>query len=117
MSSPYYSPEKFGLKVLGEMSWSEPDYGFDLTVVWTDERGTLYWANDSGCSCPSPFEDVKSIDDLVTGTEFQLFADLAEDLAARSTYRSNNDYANGEMVALIDTVRNRKPVVVETPEG
>jgi hypothetical protein len=54
----YYSPEKLGLATIGEVEWGDGCYSFDLTVVWRDvETGVLYFADDSGCSCPSPYED------------------------------------------------------------
>ncbi|GIG27142.1 DUF7574 domain-containing protein [Cellulomonas denverensis] len=52
----YYDPEKFGLTTVGELDYSSGAYEFDLTVVWVDEARHLYYADDSGCSCPSPFE-------------------------------------------------------------
>jgi hypothetical protein len=59
MNDPYYSPEKFGLRTIGEVQWGEACYSFDLTVVWQDvTTGALYYADDSGCSCPSPFESI-----------------------------------------------------------
>lgn len=65
MSNPYYHPEDFGLTIVG-MIEVEPDYDFDMLVVWTDGT-TLYWAEDSGCSCPSPFEDFTTIGRLNQG--------------------------------------------------
>ena len=36
------------------------DYEFHILSVWRDERtGHLYYAEDSGCSCPTPFEDYR----------------------------------------------------------
>lgn len=58
-----WEPEKFGLELLGEFDHSEPSYSFDKTAVWTDGR-KVYCAWDSGCSCPTPFEDVRSYADL-----------------------------------------------------
>lgn len=58
MSNVYYDPENFGLKILGEIDFSSGSYEFDVSVVWADvETGALYYADDSGCSCPAPFED------------------------------------------------------------
>jgi hypothetical protein len=37
---------------------------FDYRVIWRHADGTLYTARDSGCSCPSPFEDYTSLSDL-----------------------------------------------------
>lgn len=60
----YYSPEKFGLEIVGDFEWSEPDYSFDMLVVWKEKRGKYWVGEDSGCSCPSPFEDFKGTEDL-----------------------------------------------------
>lgn len=54
----YTDPEDFGLAVLGEIDWSDGCYQFDLTVVFHDLAGIYWYAEDSGCSCPSPFDSV-----------------------------------------------------------
>ena len=56
MNYIYYSPEKFGLKQIAELDFSSGCYEFDLTVVWQDGDGRLWYGDDSGCSCPAPFE-------------------------------------------------------------
>ena len=60
MSNIYYNPESFDLTTFGQIDW-EPDeeYNFDLTVIWRDSDGMYYWAEDSGCSCPSPFGSIQ----------------------------------------------------------
>jgi hypothetical protein len=67
MSSIYYNPEASepGLKVFGCVE-KDLSYEFDMVVVWEDKDGNLYWATDSGCSCPTPFEnhDFASLDRL-----------------------------------------------------
>lgn len=60
----YGSPEKFGLTMVGSIEWDDDDYQFDLTAVWKNSTGGYYLASDSGCSCPSPFEDLNSVSDL-----------------------------------------------------
>lgn len=72
----YYQPEKFGLKIVGEINDPQASYSFNDLVVWQHEDGRLFYAEDSGCSCPSPFETYNSIDDLTpitneTWAEFQ----------------------------------------------
>ena len=52
----YYTPEHHGLELVGSASEDDMSYEFDIFAVWKDESGNLYWASDSGCSCPSPFE-------------------------------------------------------------
>lgn len=74
MSNMYYSPEDHGLRTIGEINWSSGSYEFDLLVVWQRESdGALLWGEDSGWSCPTPFEDI-DVDDLtplLSLSEFQ----------------------------------------------
>jgi hypothetical protein len=61
----YYQPEAFDLEPLTELELYEPNYSFDTVAVWRHTpTGDLYWAYDSGCSCPSPFENYTSLDKL-----------------------------------------------------
>jgi len=53
----YYNPDAFGLSVVAEIEYSSGYYQFDTRVVWKDKAGKLWTARDSGCSCPTPFED------------------------------------------------------------
>ena len=56
--NPYYSPEKCGLKVIDSIE-GDLSYEFDMVVVWQDLKSKkYYWGSDSGCSCPTPFEDI-----------------------------------------------------------
>lgn len=64
MGTLYNQPEEYGLEVVGEFDWCEPDYSFDLLVVWKESRGKYWIGEDSGCSCPSPFEDYYDINQL-----------------------------------------------------
>lgn len=55
----YDDPGKFGLAIVAEVNRAD-SYEFDMFVVWRRvEDGRLLYAEDSGCSCPSPFEDHK----------------------------------------------------------
>ena len=64
-NNPYYHPEKMGLSTVAEFD-SADSYEFDKFVVWTDGKA-LFWATDSGCSCPTPFEDINNLGDLCSG--------------------------------------------------
>lgn len=46
-----------GLTQVAEIDLSEPDYSFDLLGIWKDANGGYYLGTDSGCSCPSPWEN------------------------------------------------------------
>ena len=63
-NNPYYHPKVHGLEIVAEHDFSDGCYQFDLRVVWKDEKGRHFTARDSGCSCPSPFEDYHSVKDL-----------------------------------------------------
>lgn len=61
----YHNPQKLGLEVVAEVELSEPDYSFDIAMVWWHtQTNKFYVAQDSGCSCPSPFEDFTSLEKL-----------------------------------------------------
>ncbi|WP_043571615.1 DUF7574 domain-containing protein [Actinopolyspora erythraea] len=75
----YTNPEKFNLEMVGEVSWEAPCYSFNLTVVLRDSHGVFYWASDSGCSCPSPFEYV-GLPDLNSGSKWDVLQVLQERL-------------------------------------
>lgn len=60
----YHSPEKFGLTIVGEVEEDGLSYEFNTFVVWRNGDNVLFMANDSGCSCPSPFEAYTSVDKL-----------------------------------------------------
>ena len=105
----YYNPEKFGLRPVGEAEFSSGGYEFDTTVVWQDvETGALYYADDSGCSCPSPFE----ADSRATITRIERMQDLIDHLEERKVecYRYEFDKAgiDTDCGALIEAVRKAK---------
>jgi hypothetical protein len=66
--SVYSNPEKFGLKHVADLDFSSGSYEFDTTAVWVNDKvKKFYWADDSGCSCPSPFEGFSTIEQLNSG--------------------------------------------------
>jgi hypothetical protein len=63
MTNVYYSPEYFDLSIVGTAELEEGCYSFYTLCVWKGASG-FYLATDSGCSCPSPFENYNGVDDL-----------------------------------------------------
>lgn len=62
----YYDYERpDDIITVAECEPSEQSYSFDifLFLAKKGERG-VYFANNSGCSCPAPFEDFRSLDDF-----------------------------------------------------
>jgi|SRR6188474_638227 len=101
----YYNPDKFGIEIVAEVEWSPPCYDFDLTVVWVDKEGTYYWASDSGCSCPSPFEDYTQLVDADSGTKWEAIKHLTEELNTR--FREQNDYAAQQVADAMQKLAGR----------
>ncbi len=91
----HYDPEKFGLTVIGGVEWSDGAYEFDLTMVWRrDMDGRLFYGEDSGCSCPIPFEG-QGIGDLTACT----VQSLSEHLAARNASRADYEADRADRIA------------------
>lgn len=62
-TNPYYNPEVHGLTLVSEVELSEPSWSFNTLAVWRDDLG-YYLGTDSGCSCPTPFENYHTKADL-----------------------------------------------------
>lgn len=61
-SMPYN--DKTGLVHVTEFEKSEPCYSFDtFMVLFNPENKMYYYGEDSGCSCPSPFDGFSKISD------------------------------------------------------
>jgi len=69
--NPYSKPQNVGLEIVGELDEGEP-YSFNMVVVWKNKKGKLFYAADSGCSCPSPFEDYEGEETLTKLTKENL---------------------------------------------
>lgn len=61
--NPYYSPEASSLSIVAEID-TAGSYEFDMVVVWRDAEGKLWAAADSGCSCPTPFDEISYPDGM-----------------------------------------------------
>ena len=54
----YYEKCPETLEQVGGLDEPDLSYEFHVLGVWRYKpTGDLYWTTDSGCSCPSPFED------------------------------------------------------------
>jgi hypothetical protein len=59
-----YDPGSHGLRVVDSLDEPGMSYEFHTLCVWQHTSGKLYWAEDSGCSCPTPFENYQNVGDL-----------------------------------------------------
>jgi hypothetical protein len=55
------------------------DYGFHEGVIFRGEDGSLYWFEDSGCSCYSFGENLDTLSDLTPVKNWQEAVELAKD--------------------------------------
>jgi hypothetical protein len=63
-NNPYYNPKNMDLEIIDSIDCAG-SYEFDILVVWKHlSTGVFYWAHDSGCSCPTPFEGYGCLEDL-----------------------------------------------------
>jgi len=101
----YDEPERYGFETIGEVDWKpEESYHFDMSVVWIEtSTGKIFVGTDSGCSCPRPFEDTESIEDL---TEITRPMDLIKYLADVQREKEA-DQATGAIGELILKVMER----------
>jgi len=60
MSDLDNDPGKHGLRAIADISYTEGAWEYDFRRVWADERGKLYTARTSGCSCGSPFDELRA---------------------------------------------------------
>jgi len=89
----YYNPAACGLELLATAEEDEA-YQFNYVCLWRDlGSGRFFMAQDSGCSCPIPFEDVTSVSDL---TEVTTRKDAKQFLVA-----AGGDYTPSSMTDLL----------------
>lgn len=70
----YYHPEYWNMKLIGEIEYSGGCYEFTTRIFLLDlVTNKVYTARDSGCSCPTPFEDFYSLDDLSQVTDISYY--------------------------------------------
>ena len=63
---------------LCSVEWDNEPWQFNITAVFHHKpTGALFYASDSGCSCPSPFEST-TIADLEPLTRMQDWIDIVE---------------------------------------
>lgn len=82
-NNTYDDPGKYGLAQVGELWEPDMSYEFNMLVVWKHADGRVFYAEDRGCSCPSPFENYEELSDLteVTPATFTVFVRTVQEFA------------------------------------
>lgn len=96
----FYDPAKFGLETVGTVDYSSGSYEFEYLAVWKDASGQLYYAEDSGCSCPSPFEGM-GVTDLTKATRHEIAA-RAQERLTEPDWRDAYEHSKNEVANLIE---------------
>lgn len=72
MRNIYYHPEECGFSVFYTLD-QNADCGFDIFLILKkNDTEELFYATDSGCSCPSPFDDTDVSNFVPIRTDEQL---------------------------------------------
>jgi hypothetical protein len=80
----YYNPKESDLEIVWTLEEPDLSYEYNMLVVWKHiPTGKFYYASDSGCSCPSPFEDFNKLEELaeLTSLSFAQFQSDVEEFA------------------------------------
>lgn len=99
----YYQPEAFDLEILGQLNDPQASYSFDDFVVWQHKDGRIFYGSDSGCSCPSPFEDFTSLDKADEATTIEKFE--AAVIGYFNSVSYSNDWNDTEMSSDFQSLR------------
>ncbi len=79
MSWEYFNEDRFGLKRVGQVDWTDDAYSWHTTSVFFDPTTkTFYWETGGGCSCDGPLEFVQGLDDLDHGNAFKISKELMD---------------------------------------
>lgn len=89
--NPYYNPEKLELEIL---SFDEPEmsYEYNILCFWATKNGLIYSASDSGCSCPTPFEEYSGETQKDVIQKLERIGSLEQSLSIFDSW--NKDYDN-----------------------
>ena len=82
----YDTPERFGLVNVGTMDLDDQPWQFNMLLVqFHPETNKFYVSQDSGCSCPSPFEDITTLDGIKPMTEIEAKSYISKIAISKST--------------------------------
>jgi hypothetical protein len=116
----YYNPEKFGLRLVGQVEWTGAPGEHDQTVIWSadeiirfyyaDEIIRFYYTDDAGGSCPAPFED-KGVDALTKASKKEVIRHLQGTLEARGITEGPIPLEVANLIARINDFGKKKDPV------
>jgi hypothetical protein len=118
MSNVYYTPGEFGLCLLDSIDEPNLCYEYNTMIALQHEAtGRVFYAQNSGCSCPTPFEDFyfRGPDDTDL-TEVTLVGDsLASFRADAERFPVDTDSQRAFIKSVEDALRAAYPFKGGTP--
>lgn len=89
--NPLYNPSACGLELIDSIDHAG-SYEFSIDALFKDiETSVLYYGRDSGCSCPTPFENTYSLSCMEKVATKSALANLLSQV--RSHYKSEYSYS------------------------
>lgn len=92
MSNIYYHPEEHAAEIVDSVD-IDGDSGFEMWVVWK-KGDKILWGSDSGCSCPAPFEDYSSVEEMRPLTK-ESYLVMERELTESPRYERNRIEVDG----------------------
>lgn len=105
----YYSPEDYGAELIGAIDVAGA-WEYAIFLVLKDKStGKLYYGQESGCSCPIPFEGYNSVTELREITDYAAFArEIRLHAVSNCATTSDKEYAEKILRSVRARMRNRK---------
>ncbi|TVZ01222.1 hypothetical protein EAS64_33630 [Trebonia kvetii] len=89
----YNQPEAFGLEIVATVEDEYASYSFTTFVILRDPAtGEVFYASDSGCSCPSPFEDYTSRESLAVARSGQELHNALDEWVRDNTWNDDAEH-------------------------
>lgn len=112
-TDPYSEdPQPTGYTRIAEVEWRDESWQFDLTRVYRHDSGGIFYAEDTGCSCPIPFEGT-TVDELKQITRMQ---DWYDHVTARIITKDPSDeyqYPEPTPTSSLDQAETARRVISE----
>jgi hypothetical protein len=107
----YYSPEDSGLVPIDQLDEPNLSYEYNILIALQHtDSGRCYYVQDSGCSCPVPFDNFffRGPDDTnLDEVQLHNFSSFEAEVKSFATgsYRDENGIAQHERDKMLDTVK------------
>ena len=88
--NPYYDTKELGFEILALDE--NCGYSFNTLIFLSNGRGQIFTAQDSGCSCPIPFDDYEGNTQIEVEQKLERVGSLEQANQIFNTW--NKDYDN-----------------------